>query len=184
MTIWSRASFSVSSNWYIVTRLNIIQDNKCYCCVNSLAVCWRPFQSIFRRHQWCLDLIWDNFAITLFSCQRWPWNIEGCLVQSTERHIIWCYTGFWQKGIKNNTNSDKWSAVCHWTKNLINNYFWITFDQKFILKVYLNCISVILSSFPLHHIFIFFRYVVIHVEYNHVHQSFKNTCILDRTWSW
>ena len=136
MTIWSRASFSVSSNWYIVTRLNIIQDNKCYCCVNSLAVCWRPFQSIFRRHQWCLDLIWDNFAITLFSCQRWPWNIEGCLVQSTERHIIWCYTGFWQKGINKFTNSDKWSAVSHWTKSLTNNisksYFIKTLSSKFI----------------------------------------------------
>ena len=183
MTIWSRASFSVCSDIHIVTRLNIIQDNKCFCCVNSFAVGWRSLLSTSRRRKWCLDLIWDNFAITLFSCQGWPWNIEGCLVQSTERHIIWCYTGFWQKGIKNNTNSDKWSAVCRWTKNLINNYFWITFDQKFILnlsKLYFSNSSLLSPSSHSH----FFRHLVIHVEYNHVHQSFKNTCILDRTWSW
>ena len=165
----SSLRYRLKYDGFLITRSSflerhIIQDNKCFCCVNSFAVGWRSLLSTSRRHQWCLDLIWDNFAITLFSCQRWPWNIEGCLVQSTERHIIWCYTGFWQKGIKNNTNSDKWSAVCRWTKNLINNYFWITFDQKFILKVYLNCISVILLSFPLHQIFIFFRYVVIDVD--------------------
>ena len=119
LTIWSRASFSVRSDIHIVTRLNIIQDSKCFCCVNSFAVGWRSLLSTSRRHQWYLDLIWDNFAITLFSCQRWPWNIEGCLVQSTERHIIWCYTRFWKKR-KKNTHSIIRSAVSHWTKNLIN----------------------------------------------------------------
>ena len=149
MTIWSRASFSVCSDIHIGTRLNIIQDNKCFCCVNSFAVGWRSLLSTSRGHQWYLDLIWDNFAITLFSCQGWPWNIEGCLVQSTEGHI-WCYTGFWQKGIKKYTNSDKWSAVCHWTKKfhkqLFLSHIWSKIYPQSLSKLYFSNSSLLSPS--------------------------------------
>ena len=82
------------------------------------------------------------------------WRLFGSVYWKTHHLVLhWVL----QKGNKKNTNSNKWSAVSHWTKNLINisksyliksltsKFTWIVFQKffpPFLFKTFLFFFSV------------------------------------------